>query len=143
MFHAQATAGQVHILKPDFGTDLMSELQDFVHEQGITLASISGVGGVRRATLRYYDQQKKEWLDIEVEKELEVVSLLGNVSLLNGQPIAHVHITLSDEEGRCYGGHVGPNTQVFNMEIFVTTMSGANVTRKLDPDTKLTLWVQS
>jgi len=128
------------MLRPAFGTDLVAELQNFVVEEGITLAWISGVGAVARANLRYYNQEEKSWLDIDLDKNLEVISLLGNISLLNGEPIVHVHITLSDEEGRCYGGHVGPGTIVFNMEILLDTLTGPSVIRKLDADTGLTLW---
>lgn len=140
MYQVEAKEGPAYVLRPAFGTDLVKELQTFINERGINLAWISGVGAVTRAGLRYYDQVEKSWLDIDVDKNLEVVSMLGNVSLLNGEPIVHVHITLSDEEGRCYGGHVGPNTIVFNMEILVTTLSGPPVTRKLDTDTGLTLF---
>ncbi len=140
MYSVQAKQGPAYVLRPAFGTDLVKELQTFVQQEGINLAWISGVGAVVRANVRYYDQEKKEWLDIDLHKHLEVVSLLGNISLLNGEPIVHVHITLSDEEGRCYGGHVGPDTIVFNMEILLNTLTGPPVTRKLDSDTGLTLW---
>jgi predicted DNA-binding protein with PD1-like motif len=140
MYHIQANPGSSHVLRPAFGTDLLSELQSFVQEKGINLAWINGIGAVARATLRYYDQTAKSWKDIELEKQLEVISMVGNVSLLNGEPIVHAHVTLSDEEGRCYGGHLGANTVVFNMEVLMTTLSGPPVTRKLDTDTGLTLW---
>ncbi len=140
MFKAQAKQGPAFVLKPAYGTDLVQELQKFVLEEGINLAWISGVGAVVKANLRYYNQVEKSWLDIDVHKNLEVINLTGNISLLNGEPIVHVHITLSDEEGRCYGGHVGPGTIVFNMEILLTTLTGPPVTRKLDSDTGLTLW---
>jgi uncharacterized protein len=140
MYNVQANMGSTHVLRPAFGTDLLSELQAFVQEKGINLAWVTGLGAVGRATLRYYDQTGKSWSDIQIEKQLEVISMIGNVSLLNGEPIVHTHITLSDEEGRCYGGHLGANTLVFNMEILMTTLSGPPVTRKLDTDTGLTLW---
>ncbi|NLF19192.1 MAG: DNA-binding protein [Lentisphaerae bacterium] len=140
MFHVQAKQGPAYVLRPAFGTDLINELQTFVQREGVNLAWISGVGAVGRANLRYYDQGQKTWLDIHLEKELEVINMTGNISLLNGEPIVHVHITLSDEEGRCYGGHLGPGTVVFNMEILLTTLTGPPVTRKLDADTGLTLW---
>ena len=140
MFRVDATAGPVHVLRPPFGSDLLKELENFVRTEHINLAWLSGVGAVTQAALRYYDQVKKDWIDITLNKRLEVVSLLGNVSLLNGEPIVHVHLTLSDEEGRCYGGHLAANTLVFNMEVLLTTLSGPAVTRKLDADTGLTLW---
>jgi predicted DNA-binding protein with PD1-like motif len=140
MFEAQATVGTVHILKPPFGSDLLKELGDFVRARGINLAWFSGLGAVSRATLRYYDQPKQEWLDMELDQRLEVAGMLGNVSLLNGEPIVHAHLTLADDKGRCYGGHLGPNTIVFNLEILLTTLSGPPVSRKMDPQTGLTVW---
>jgi predicted DNA-binding protein with PD1-like motif len=140
MYHAQANVGPAHVLRPAFGTDLLNEMQTFVRDKGINLAWVSGIGAVARATLRFYNQTTKSWSDIQLEKELELVSMVGNVSLLNGEPIVHVHVTLSDEEGRCYAGHLAANTVVFNMEILMTTLNGPPVTRKLDTDTGLTLW---
>jgi len=140
MYEAQATIGPAHILKPPFGSDLLKELEAFVKAKGINLAWLSGVGAVSRATIRFYDQEKQDWMDLELDQRLEVAGMLGNVSLLNGEPIVHVHITLSDEQGRCIGGHLAHNTLVFNMEILLTSLSGPAVTRKMDPQTGLTIW---
>ncbi len=140
MYEVQATAGTVYILRPEFGSDLLKELGDFVRAKGINLAWFSALGAVSRATLRYYDQVKKDWVDLELDRRLEVAGMLGNVSLLNGEPIVHAHATLADEQGHCYGGHVGADTLVFNLEILLTTLSGPAVTRKMDPQTGLTIW---
>ena len=141
MYDVQATVGPVHILKPEYGSDLLRELNDFVHAQGINLAWFSGLGAVSRATIRYYDQVRQDWVDIEHDRRLEVAGMLGNVSLLDGEPIVHAHITLADGQGRCFGGHLGPNTLVFNMEILLTSLSaGKSVVRKMDAQTGLTVW---
>ncbi len=140
MYEVQAAVGTVYILRPEFGSDLLKELGDFVRTKGINLAWFSGLGAVSRATLRYYDQVKKDWVDLNLDRRLEVAGMLGNVSLLNGEPIVHAHATLSDEQGHCYGGHVGANTLVFNLEILLTTLSGPAVTRKMDSQTGLTIW---
>ncbi len=141
MYDVQATTGPVHILKPPFGSDLLKELGEFVHAQGINLAWFSGLGAVSRATMRYYDQPSQTWVDLEQDRRLEVTNMVGNVSLLNGEPIVHAHITFADEQGRCLGGHLGPNTIVFNMEILLTTMTATkSVVRKMDSQTGLTIW---
>jgi predicted DNA-binding protein with PD1-like motif len=140
MFNVQASVGPAHILKPPFGSDLLKELQKFVLVKNINLAWLSGVGAVSRATIRYYDQPKQEWIDNEFDRRLEVAGMWGNVSLLNGEPIVHVHIVLADEEGHCYGGHLADGTTVFNLEILMTTLSGPAVTRKMDAQTGLTIW---
>lgn len=141
MYDVQATVGPVHILKPPFGSDLLKELGDFVRSHSINLAWFSGLGAVSRATIRYYDQPKQTWVDLEHDRRLEVAGMLGNVSLLDGEPIVHAHITFADEQGRCFGGHLGPNTIVFNMEILLSTLSAPQpVVRKMDAQTGLTIW---
>lgn len=140
MFDVQASIGRVHILKPDYGSDLLKELQKYVLANHINLAWLSGVGAVSKANIRYYDQPVQKWIDLELDQNLEVAGMWGNVSLLNGEPIVHVHIALADREGRCYGGHLADGTLVFNLEIMLTTLVGPNVIRRMDPQTGLTLW---
>jgi len=140
MLDIPATIGPAHILKPPFGSDLLKELENFVRAQGINLAWVSGIGAVSRATVRYYDQPNQTYADLEFDREMEVVGMLGNISLMNGEPVVHLHVTLADDAGHCFGGHLGHNTLVFNMEILVTTLSGPLVTRKLDQRTGLTIW---
>ena len=140
MYHVKASLGPVHILKPPLGSDLLPELDAFVRSEGVHLALLSGVGSVSRATIRYYDQPKKTWIDHDLDRRMEVAGLWGNVSLHNGEPSVHVHCVLADEEGRCYGGHLGANTLVFNLEIHMTTMTGPSVLRRMDPETGLSIW---
>jgi uncharacterized protein len=140
MFDVQASIGPAHILKPDYGSDLLKELQNYVLAKNINLAWLSGVGAVSKAVIRYYDQPKQEWLDLRLDKRLEVAGMWGNVSLLNGEPIVHVHIVFADETGHAYGGHLADGTVVFNMEILMTTLVGPPVIRKMDPETGLTIW---
>jgi len=140
MFEVQAVTGPVYVVKPRYGSDLLKELQSYVTAKKITLASLWGMGAVSRAVIRYYDQPKKEWIELKLDKRLEVASMVGNVSLLHGEPIVHVHVVLADEKGRCYGGHLADGTVVFNLEIIIASYSGPPVNRQMDPTTGLTLW---
>jgi len=140
MYHVKASPGPIHILKPPYGSDLLPELDAFVRAEGIHLAWLSGVGAVSRATIRYYDQPNKTWVDYDLDQRMEVAGLWGNVSLHDGEPSVHVHCVLADEKGRCYGGHLGANTLVFNLEIQMTSMTGPSVLRKMDPQTGLSIW---
>ncbi len=87
MFDVQASIGRVHILKPDYGSDLLKELQKYVLANHINLAWLSGVGAVSKANIRYYDQPVQKWIDLELDQKLEVAGMWGNVSLLNGEPL--------------------------------------------------------
>lgn len=140
MYEVKAAIGPAYLIRPPFGSDLLEELQRFVLEKNITLAWISGVGAVSEAVIRYYDQIEQQWIDNRLQERLEVAGMWGNVSLLKGEPIVHLHIVLADRQGRCYGGHLAGGTVVFNMEILLTTLSGPPVIRKPDRETGLKLW---
>jgi predicted DNA-binding protein with PD1-like motif len=69
---------------------------------------------------------------------LEIVSCVGNVSLKEDAPFVHAHITLSDKEGRTYGGHLMPGTTVgATFEVTLHAYDEMKLVRKLDPTTKL------
>jgi hypothetical protein len=144
MYDVRAMVGPVHVLRPDFGSDLLDQLHDFCRSESINLAWISGIGAVSRASLRYYNQAKKDWVDFELDKPVEVVNMIGNVSLLNGEPIVHLHMTVADKDGKCYGGHVANNTIVFTREVLLTTLDGPATIRKMDTEnTGLTIWTET
>lgn len=140
MYEVQAAIGPAYLIRLPYGSDLLKELQRFVREKNITLAWISGVGAVSEAVIRYYDQANQTWVDSRIQDRLEVAGMWGNVSLLEGEPILHLHIALADRQGHGYGGHLADGTVVFNMEILLTTLSAPPVVRKPDAQTGLKLW---
>ena len=70
---------------------------------------------------------------------MEIVSLNANLSLRNGKPFVHAHIALGDRDGRVYGGHLMPGTEIFVFE-YVLTVGKGFLERVHDPDLNLDLW---
>jgi len=66
--------------------------------------------------------------------------LVGNISLKDGRPFLHAHVTLADKEGHAFGGHLAPGTIVFVCELVVQALEGPEFTRELDQETGLPLW---
>lgn len=81
------------------GDDLKARIEQKCSEEGINTAVVlSGVGSVTKLKIRL-----AKALDyLELEKEHEIVSMTGTVS--NGK--CHIHVSLSDENGNCIGGHL-------------------------------------
>ncbi len=69
----------------------------------------------------------------------EITKLVGNVSLKEGRPMVHAHVTLADE-GKAFGGHLAPGTVVFACEFIIQVFEGVSLTRSLDAETGLQLW---
>jgi uncharacterized protein len=65
---------------------------------------------------------------------------VGNISLKDGNPMVHAHITLADEAGKAYGGHLIPGTVVFACEFILQVFEQPLLERGFDEATGLPLW---
>lgn len=123
------------------GADLLEALAEVARRHGVRTGWYQFFGAVERARLAFYDQARREYLPVEWDRPLEIAAGVGNVSLLDGEPFVHAHVTLSDREGRALGGHVLPGTVVFAAEYVLWELAGAPpLERHPDPDTGLRLW---
>ncbi len=122
------------------GEDLLLAIQYFCHHHQVRCGLINAIGAVERATFSVYDQKAKKYVKINMEKELEILSLVGDVSLFDDKPMVHAHATFSDIEGKAFGGHLVAGTKVFSAEVYIQELTGDVKTRKLDKATQLPLW---
>lgn len=129
-----------HLLRLSTGSDLYDSITEYAREHDVNVAWVNFLGAVRRASLRYYDQEAKEYRDYVVDRHLEVVAGVGNLSILEGEPFLHIHCALSDEDGAGFGGHVNSGTEVFAIEVMLQELVGDPPVRLPDDCTGLTLW---
>ena len=129
-----------YLLRLDKGDDLLKALTKVVKDNEIELATISGLGAVSKVVYGYYDQQDWEYNFIKKKGQFEILSLNGNVSIKDGEPMVHAHIMLADDNGNAFGGHLAEGTTVFASEIEIQELDDADKVRKYDEDTGLTLW---
>ena len=97
----------------------MDRLASFAGEQGIGSAELSGIGAFQRALVGFYDPATRDYAKLPVEEDTEVLSLLGNLSLLDEAPRVHLHATLSRRDGSTVGGHLFEGTVGATVELFV------------------------
>jgi uncharacterized protein len=91
-------------LKP--GNDLRHELQRLVHENNLVAGVVlSLVGSLREANLRFADHET----GTVIFGPLEIVAATGTI----GTAGLHVHIAVSDRQGRTIGGHMLEGCYVF------------------------------
>lgn len=90
----------------DYGADAVKQLTDFVAEENIQSGVFNIIGAVQETKLGYYDQERKEYVELEFKEPLEVVSCMGNVSWMDCKPVIHAHACLSRRDGSTVGGHV-------------------------------------
>src|SRR5690348_10293926 len=76
------------------GDDAMSGLTDFAISHHIDDAHFTAIGAVNGATLAWLDPAAKIYHRIPVAQQVEVLSLVGDMTIFNGKPIVHMHAVL-------------------------------------------------
>lgn len=121
------------------GEEAMECLSALAKEQRISAAQITGIGAFREVVLKYFDWERKEYLDNRVGEQVEVASLIGDVALdPSGEPSVHIHLVVGRRDGTALAGHLGTGLVRPTLEIIVEE-SPAHLRKRKDPQTGLAL----
>ncbi|MTV39705.1 PPC domain-containing DNA-binding protein [Duganella radicis] len=106
----------------DLRASVVAALLASGHEAGFVL---QGIGSLRVAQLRYAGQPACA----ELRGDLEILTLAGSLS----SDGAHLHMSVSDADGRVWGGHVGAGCIVrTTAELLLVLLPGQRFTREHD-----------
>jgi len=121
------------------GDEPMDCLESFAKQHRISAAQISGIGAFSAVTLKYFDWEEKQYLSNEVNEQVEVASLIGDVALgPAGKPSIHVHLVVGRRDGSALAGHLGSARVRPTLELVVTE-SPAHLHKVKDEATGLAL----
>ena len=111
------------------GDDLRAALSDAVAAQGAEAAFVvAGIGSLREARLRFAGRDTPQ----HAVGDLEILTLSGTL----GPGGAHLHASLSDADGRVFGGHVAPGCIVrTTAEILLAVLDDVRFAREPDAAT--------
>jgi predicted DNA-binding protein with PD1-like motif len=126
--------------KLEYGCDLLEEISSICKKEHVFLGKVCAIGAVQKARLAYYDQTSRAYLEFEIAKKLEIACLIGNISIRNNEAVIHAHITLADNNGNTYAGHLMPGTIIFACEFIIDIYEGPAYIREYDSKTGLSLW---
>jgi predicted DNA-binding protein with PD1-like motif len=124
-----------------FGKDdeILSGLTEFAEREKITAGQFTAIGALRSVKFGWFDRTKKAYHDILVNQQVEMVSLIGNVALVNGAPQIHAHGAVGFPDGQLRGGHLLRAIAWPTLEVFFTTFP-ATLIKKHDEETDLSLY---
>jgi uncharacterized protein len=120
------------------GDEAFSGLLAFAQTYHVTSAHFTAIGGLSKATLAWFDPQRKMFKKIPIDSQVEVVSLLGDIALYQGKPVVHMHMVVATSDGSTRGGHVLAAFVSPTLEVMVTVDPIA-MQKRLDPENGLTL----
>lgn len=120
-------------LRLEHGEEAKKMLCKFADEHEVGAGVIRGLGAAQRCELDFYHLSDKRYESFRVEEATEVIGLVGNLTRgEDGEPIVHLHATLSRRDGSTLGGHVEYLVVGATLEIDLEVLPGT-LRRKLDP----------
>src|SRR4051794_195205 len=112
------------VLVFEAGDRVIENLIDLARESAVNAAFFFGVGAFERATLAFFDFAKKEYEHIPINEQVEVMSIVGNISLYQSEPKIHAHAVVGKRDGTAHGGHLIEGVVRPTLEVFVTASTG-------------------
>jgi uncharacterized protein len=122
----------------DTDDEVADGLLKFAREQRIESAQFTGIGALRDVTFAFFEWSTKEYEELRLDEQVEVLTLAGDVALKDGEPALHAHLVVGKRDGTAHGGHlirahVRPTLEVILVE------SPTHLRRAIDAETGLPL----
>ena len=131
--------GNTCMLRIDLGEDIVESLKKLCEDEQILLGRVEAIGATDHAVIGVYDLAKKEYYPETIDEFMEIASLNGSVTAMDGKPYIHLHATLADQRHVIHGGHVLEMRVGATCEMFVTVFEG-EVKRRKDEGLGINLW---
>jgi predicted DNA-binding protein with PD1-like motif len=91
----------------DPGDEAMQGLSDFAVQEHVDVASFTAIGGFEAASLGFFNLETKGFDEIPFhEDQVEVLSLMGEITSDEGTPWVHAHVVVGRRDGSTRGGHL-------------------------------------
>jgi uncharacterized protein len=134
----QEQGEKVWALVFDKGDEVIAGLTSFATDHGLDSSHFTAIGAFERATLGYFQRDRKQYKEIPVEEQVEVLSLIGDIALEDGEPKVHAHVVVGLEDGATRGGHLLKGTVWPTLEVILSETPGY-LAKRHDDETGLAL----
>ena len=120
------------------GDEAMAAITSFARERELRATQFTAIGAFSRVVVAYFDWTTKEYRHIPVAEQVEVLSLVGGVTLEKGTPKVHAHVVIGKADASAHGGHLVEGVVRPTLEI-VLTETPAHLQRRFDAVSGLAL----
>jgi predicted DNA-binding protein with PD1-like motif len=116
----------------------MEGLVEFARANALGASQFTAIGAFSDVTLGYFDWNAKKYQRIPLREQVEVLSLIGDVALKDGEPKVHAHVVVGRSDGSTRGGHLLEGHVRPTLELILTE-SPAHLRKEIDEETGLAL----
>ena len=95
------------ILVFETNDELARGLKDFASEQKLASASFKAIGALSSVKLGWLNWETKQYEpSVSLHEQVELLSLIGDIALKDGEPQVHAHAVVGKRDGTAHGGHL-------------------------------------
>ncbi len=117
--------GSRFVLRLEQGDDILKTLREFANSQRLRACFFEGIGSLYKAVLGHYDFKDTKTYKYEAfDEDLEILTLLGNVSTMNEKALPHAHVTLARRDFSVIGGHLEEGSLANMVEVQMNRLPG-------------------
>lgn len=131
--------GETYIVSINDKAELTGALQDFVEKSNIRTGEVRGIGALNYVKLKFFDPKTKNYDEKEFNEQFELVSAIGNISIVEGKPLIHLHGTMGREDYSALAGHIEKALIRGAGEFYITPMP-VEVGKKKNEDIGLNIY---
>jgi|SRR5690348_8281602 predicted DNA-binding protein with PD1-like motif len=120
------------------GEEAMEQIKAFTRKLNLSASRFTAIGAFSDTTVGFFDFSIKGYKKNRFNQQMEVVSLVGDISMYKDEYKVHAHVVLADEKGAAYGGHLIKGTVHPTLEIILDE-SPLYLKREMDENSGLPL----
>jgi predicted DNA-binding protein with PD1-like motif len=94
------------LLRIEPNEELFGSLLNFAQKHKINSGFFYGIGASKECLIGRYSEKKKDYDWFEVKRQMEIASLVGNLTLKENHLYLHIHSTLGDKNLKTISGHL-------------------------------------
>lgn len=98
--------GKTYMLVLRAGDEVYTALNEFATRHQVAGGRFTALGAVKGVKVGWLDLSRKKYKIINIDEQVEIVSLLGDIGVAAGKPAIHGHVVVSRSDGSTRGGHL-------------------------------------
>jgi hypothetical protein len=140
MRHKQiAEIPKTFILIFETGDELLAGLKQFAVERNLSGSSFKAVGALSHAKFAWFNWEIKKYeVAADLNEQVELLSLIGDIAMKDGEPQVHAHMVVGRQDGTAHGGHLMEARVRPTCEL-VLTESPVHLQKRIDPESGVAL----
>ncbi len=134
-----ATEPKTFVMILETGDEILSSLKSFAQDRHLSGSSFKAIGALSQVKLGWFNWETKKYQTaVALDEQVELLSLIGDIALKDGEPQVHAHLIVGRADGTAHGGHLLSATVRPTCELILTE-SPQHLQKEIDPESGIAL----